>query len=155
MSPDRRKQAADALWSDANSAAEQAEAIAAIAQRLKFRPKKLAVLPVERKTQYLLGLFSVPEVVAARLLVSYHIAHQRPLMSAFLDALGVPHDNGLIAEGTDIKPDTEKTRAAVQAISASFPAEDVALYLSTLSWQDSETWADLPDLPETQGPSKA
>ena len=28
------------------------------------------------------------------------------------------------------------------------PAEDVALYLSTLLWQDPETWGGLNDVPE-------
>jgi hypothetical protein len=151
MPLDRRRQAADALWGDANGVGEQAEAIALMAQRLKFRAKALAVLPAAKKTQYLLGLPSLPEAVAARLLVSYHMAHQRPMMAAFLDALGVAHEDGMIAEGTEIPKDTDKTRAAVKSLAASFPAEDVALYLSTLSWQDSETWGGLADLPETRG----
>ena len=33
---------------------------------------------------------------------------------------------------------------------AAHPAEDVALYLSTLVWQDPETWGTLAELPETR-----
>jgi hypothetical protein len=72
------------------------------------------------------------------------------MMAAFLDALGIKHQNGLIAEDSTIAPEADKIRTAVKTISESFPRQDVALYLSTLSWQDPETWAVLPVLPETR-----
>jgi len=152
MSADRRRQAAQAFWRDESGANEQAEAIAAIAQRLKFRAKSVVVLPEARK--YLLDLPVIPEAVAARLLISHHSAHKRVMMAAFLDALGVAHDNGMIAEDAVIPQESDKIHAAVRAIAESFPAEDVALYLSTLSWQDPQTWAVLAKLPETRIPGK-
>ena len=154
MSADRRRQAAEAFWRDENGAKERAEAIAAIAQRLKFRTKSLVVLPAARKVQYLLDLPAVPEGVAARLLVSHHMAHQRAMMAAFLDALGVAHDDGMIVEDAVVPQESDKVRAAVKAIAASFPAEDVALYLSTLSWQDPQTWGILAEFPEARLPGK-
>jgi hypothetical protein len=154
MSADLRRQAAEAFWHDENGAKERAEAIAAIAQRLKFRTKSVVVLPAARKIQYLLDLPVVPEGVAARLLVSHHMAHKRAMMAAFLDALGVAHDDGMIAEDAVVSQEADKVHAAVKAIAASFPAEDVALYLSTLSWQDPQTWAALAEFPETHLPGK-
>src|SRR5918992_4863968 len=97
LSPDRKLQAAEAFWSDENAAIEQAEAIVAIAQRIKFRPKSVIALPREKKARHLVSLGAVSELVAARLLVAYHLAHQRSMMGSFLDALGIAHDNGLIA----------------------------------------------------------
>jgi hypothetical protein len=149
MSNDRRRQAAEAFWRD-DGAKEQAEATTAIAQRLKFRTKSVVVLPAAKKIQYLLDLPLVPESVAARLLVSYHIAHQRAMMTAFLDALGIAHDNGMIAEQAVVPHELDKIHAAVKVIASSFPAEDVALYLSTLSWQDPQTWVVLLEFPETR-----
>ena len=154
MSADGRRQSAEAFWRDESSANEQAEAIATIAKRLKFRAKSVVVLPLARKTQYLADLPAVPETVAARLLVSHHIAHKRAMMAAFLDALGVAHEDGMIAGEPVITQEMDKIHAAVKAIAASFPAEDVALYLSTLTWQDPETWALLAEFPETQLPGK-
>ena len=154
MSADRRRQAAQAFWRDESGANEQAEAIAAIAQRLKFRAKSVVVLPEARKIQYLLDLPVAPESVAARLLISHHIANQRVMMAAFLDALGVAHEDGMIADDSVIPQEPDKIHAAVKAIAESFPAEDVALYLSTLSWQDPQTWAVLPEFPETSLPGK-
>jgi hypothetical protein len=152
MSTERRRQAAEAFWRSENDEGEQTEVINLIAQRLKFRTKSVVVLPIAKKTQYLLSLLSLPEMVAARLLVAYHITHQRTLMAAFLDALGVAHNDGMIAEETEISPGADKIRAAVQSIAGLFPAEDVALYLSTLYWQNPDTWAPLAELRETAFP---
>ncbi len=153
MSADQRRLAVEAFWRDGGGPEEKAQAIAAIAQRLKFRTKSAAVLPIARKMQYLLDLPTVPEPVAAKLLVSYHVEHQCAMMAAFLDALCVKHVNGIVDDETVIPRDPDKIRAAVKVIAATFPAEDVALYLSTLSWQDHETWALLPELAETRLPS--
>jgi hypothetical protein len=74
--------------------------------------------------------------------------HQRGMMGGFLDALGITHENGLIADEEMQAPSAERLREAVRAIGAAYPADDVTLYLSTLMWQDPETWAGLSELPE-------
>ena len=150
LSPDRKLQAAEAFWSDENAAIEQAEAIAAIAQRIKFRPKSVVALPREKKARQLLALGAVSELVAARLLVAYHLAHQRAMMGGFLDALGIKHQEGLIDDENVTPPPPERLREAAAAIAGQHPAEDVALYLSTLVWQDPETWGPLADVPQTR-----
>jgi hypothetical protein len=146
--PERKQQAADAFWQDENAEAEQAEAIALIAQRIKFRVRSVQALPTEKKSRHLINLGAVSEMIAARLLVAYHLHHQRSMMAAFLDALGIKHEEGLIADEELQPPSADRLREAAQAIGASHPAEDVSLYLSTLVWQDPETWAGLTELPE-------
>src|SRR5262245_19998009 len=91
VAPERRTQAAEAFWRDENAYAEQTEAIATIAQRIKFRPKSVLGLPVEKKARHLVSLAGLSELVAARLLVAYHLERQRPMMGSFLDALGIRH----------------------------------------------------------------
>lgn len=150
LSAERKMQAAEAFWSDRNASVEHAEAIVAIAQRIKFRPKSVIALSVEKKARHLLSVGAVSELVAARLLVAYHLAHQRPMMGAFLDALGIAHDEGLINDENVEAPSTERLEKAAKAIAASFPAPDVALYLSTLMWQDPETWGGLEKVPESR-----
>jgi hypothetical protein len=154
LSPERRAQAAEAFWRDENAAVEQADAVASIAQRLKFRPKSAMALPIEKKARYLLSMPSVSEVVAARLLVVYHLEHQRAMMGAFLDALGIKHENGLIDDEGVEAPDAEKLKSAASTLGKSYPAEDVALYLSTLLWQDPDTWGGLFKAPEILTASK-
>ncbi len=146
LSAERRLQAAEAFWSDRNASVEHAEAIVAIAQRIKFRPKSVISLPVEKKARHLLAVGAVSELVAARLLVAYHLAHQRPMMGAFLDALGIAHEEGLINEENVDAPSPERLAEAVKTLGAAYPAGDVELYLSTLMWQDPETWGELRPL---------
>jgi hypothetical protein len=150
LDPDRKRQAADAFWRDENAANEQAEAIGLIAQRIKFRLKSVITMPVEKKSQYVLSMPAVSEMLAARLLVAYHLAHQRPMMGAFLDALGISHEEGIIAE-EDVKPPAaDALKNAASSLAASYPAGDVSLYLSTLVWQDPDTWGALAELPESR-----
>jgi hypothetical protein len=72
------------------------------------------------------------------------------MMSAFLDALGIAHENGLIAAEETPRPDDAKLAEAAAAIRQSFPGEDVQLYFSTLALQDPEVWGGLEKL---AGPS--
>jgi hypothetical protein len=153
LSPERKLQAAEAFWADREAATEQAEAVMLIAQRIKFRAKSVIAMPRERKAKHLVGLGTVSEVLAARLLVAYHLAHRRPMMGAFLDALGISHDNGLIADEELKPPPAERLQEAARTIAAAHPAEDVALYLSTLVWQDPDTWAGLAEAPELSLPA--
>jgi hypothetical protein len=148
LSAERRLQAADAFWRDDEAANEQAEAIGIIAQRIKFRLKSVISMPVEKKAQYLVGLPAVSEILAARLLVTYHLAHQRPMMGSFLDALGIAHKEGIIADEEMKPPSPDALKNAAAAIAKSYPPDEVSLYLSTLMWQDPETWGALAELPE-------
>ena len=154
LAAERRVMAAEAFWRDENAFAEQAEAIALIAQRIKFRLKSVQALPVEKKARHLMALPAVSEGVAARLLVSYHLTHQRPMMSAFLDALGIAHEEGMIADEELDAPDAAKLSAAAQTVAGRHAETDVSLYFSTLLWQDPDTWSGLADLPLMQ-PSTA
>jgi hypothetical protein len=153
LSSERKLQAADAFWQDRSAQAEQAEAAALIAQRIKFRLSSVKALPRDKKARHLVNLGAMSEVIAARLLVAYHLHHQRPMMASFLDALGIAHDEGLIADEELKAPEPETLRGAARTIAAAYPAEDVSLYLSTLMWQDPETWAGLADVPELALPA--
>jgi len=150
LSAEKKRQAADAFWHDEHAANEQAEAVNLIAQRIKFRLKSVIAMPVEKKTQYLLSMPAVSEMLAARMLVAYHLQHQRAMMGAFLDALGIKHEEGIIAEEEVTPPTADALKQAAKAIASSYSAEDVSLYLSTLVWQDPDTWGPLADLPETK-----
>jgi len=145
MTLDQRTRAALAFWRDEEATDDQVQAALLIAQQKKFRPKTVIGLDVERKARHLATLGGLPDPLAARALILYHLADQRPMMGAFLDALGIAHENGLIQE-ENVKPDASKIADAVKKISGEFPAEDVRIYLDTLLCQDPETWGALGDL---------
>jgi hypothetical protein len=147
-------QAAEAFWRDGNANIEQREAVATIAQRIKFRPKSVLSLPVEKKARYLVSLASLSELVAARLLVAYHLERQRPMMGSFLDALGIHHEEGLISAEDIAPPVPAALRAAATTLVGTYPPEEVALYLSTLVWQDPDTWGPLAEVPEVRAAVK-
>jgi hypothetical protein len=118
--------------------------------RIKFRVKSAQALPIEKKARHLVALGNVSEMIAARLLVAFHLAHQRPMMASFLDALGVVHEDGLIASEDLQAPPADKLAGAARSLGAAYPPDDVALYLSTLVWQDPDTWGGLAEVPESR-----
>ena len=142
---DRRVDAADLFWNDEHSADQQMEAVASIATHMKFRPRSVLTLAPEKRAKYLAQLPNISDAIAARALVNYHLERQRPMMGAFLDAVGIAHENGLITEENVPKPDVDKVKAAAKELSSKFPADDVSLYLATLVSQDPETWDALID----------
>jgi hypothetical protein len=147
MTSDQRFQAARAFWLDEEAVNDQIQAVLLISQQKKFRPKTVASLDEDRKARHLASLVSLPDSVAARALVTYHLAEQRPMMGAFLDALGITHENGLIKDD-NVTPDPAKVGAAAAVLAEQFPAESVSLYLNTLLCQDPETWNALAEVPQ-------
>ena len=147
MSLDQRTRAAHAFWADPEATDDQVQAALLIAQQKKFRPKTVIGLDIDRKAKHLATLGGLPDAMAARALIVYHLAEQRPMMGAFLDALGIAHEEGLIQEEA-VKPDPEKLGPAAAQLSQKFPAEDVRVYLNTLLSQDPETWGGLAGLQE-------
>jgi hypothetical protein len=143
-----RTAAAEAFWRDEQAQLEQAEAVGLIARHIKFRPKSVISLPVEKKARHLAGMAQVSDLLAARLLIAYHLDQQRPMMGAFLDALGIGHEEGLITDESPAAPAPEKLDEAVAALSSQFPKADVARYFWTLLWQDPDTWGGLQGRPE-------
>jgi hypothetical protein len=149
MTPDQKLRAARAFWADEEAGNDQLQATLLIAQQKKFRPKTVAGLDEERKAKHLASIAQLPDGLAARALITYHLAEQRSMMGTFLDALGIEHENGLIKE-EDVKPDPAKLSDAAARITETHPKEDVALYLNTLLCQDPETWGGLADVMESR-----
>lgn len=146
MTEGQRLRAAEAFWSEGETGAEHAEAVGLLSRRLNFRAKSVLALPVDKKAKYTASLVGVSDAVAARLLVTYHLTYQRQMMSAFLDALGIAHENGLIADDAQPTVDPDTLPGAVQILRDQYPPEDVAIYFATLRLQDPHAWAGLTDV---------
>jgi hypothetical protein len=147
MTPELRQQAAQAFWLDEEATDDQVQAVMLIAQQKKFRPKFVLSLDVDRRARHLASIVNLPDALVARILIVYHLAAQRPMMGTFLDALGIPHEEGLIQED-EVKPDPAKIAPAAAEIGAQFPPEHVSLYLNTLLSQDPQTWGALEGVPQ-------
>ncbi|MET0551436.1 MAG: hypothetical protein ABW221_00260, partial [Vicinamibacteria bacterium] len=121
LTREERLAAARLFWVDPASEAAP-HALSAIVQVLHVRPQAVRAVPVERKTAALASVTEPTELLAASLLVALHLGERRALLAAFLDAVGLAHDQGLLAEDASAEPVTEAAaRRGVDAIAAAFP----------------------------------
>jgi hypothetical protein len=147
MTAEQRFRAAQAFWQDEQAGNDHLQAVLLISQQKKFRPKTVVGLDADRKARHFASLAALPDALAGRALIAYHLAEQRPMMGAFLDALGIAHENGLIQEER-VVPDPAKLAPAAAALGAQYAPEHVSLYLNTLLCQDPDTWSGLEGLPQ-------
>ena len=144
-----RVQAAEAFWKEERP--DHAQATALIAQRLNLRPTTARRLPPERKASYLAGFDNLPEAMCAGLWSAFHLVHRQEMLSAFLDALSIPHKHGLF-EGEDVAPPTvEALTPAIRDLVQRFGADEVRRYLSILAVNDPPFWAGLKAAAEQAG----
>jgi hypothetical protein len=122
-----------------------ASALAAIVSARRLRPQVARTLPEEARAQALGAILEPGEPLAAGLLVALHLGARRSLLAAFLDALGLPHENGLIQEEAEGPSLPEPViQAAARSLLGRFPRDHVEAYLNTLWLQDPERWEALP-----------
>jgi len=148
LTREERLAAAVAFWREP-SPEVAASALGAIAKARHMRPQVARALPDEARAQALAAILDPGESVAAGLLVTLHLSQRRPLLAAFLDALGLPHEDGVLKDEADATPPpgVEAARAAVERLTGRFPAHEVRTYLNTLWLQDPERWAALAEVP--------
>jgi hypothetical protein len=119
-------------------------AVAVLVKARHMRPQVARSLPPEEQARALASVLDVGEPVAASLLVSLHLGARRPLLAVFLDAAGLPHEEGLLKEEADSVPFTEENaKAGVRALAERFPRPEIETYLNTLWLQDPDRWGPL------------
>ena len=82
--------------------------------------------------------------VIAELLIALHLGERVPLLTAFLDAAGVPHQEGVVEDtaASEALP-AERVLAAADAVLASFPREQCEVYFATLLALEGGGWEPL------------
>jgi hypothetical protein len=121
-------------------------ALGALVKARRMRPQAVRALAPDAQAHILATVLDPGEALAQGLLVSLHLAERRPLLAAFLDALGLPHEDGLLTEEAESAgpPTVGAARKAVESLAA-YPSGQVETYLNTLWLQDPERWAALPE----------
>jgi hypothetical protein len=144
LTPQERLSAATRFWNEPPQEVV-GTALAAIIKARRLRPQVARSLPLEARARALASLLDPGEPLAASLLVALHLGERRPLLGAFLDALGFPHEDGILKEEADRppRPEADAARRAVLALLPGFSPRTVAVYLNTLWLQDPERWAAL------------
>jgi hypothetical protein len=155
MTDEEQLQAATALWQggdrDARTIVEMA-----LAKALKFRPGSLRKLPADKLLARLVRMTpELPETIVFQFLFYFHMAEKRPLMVEFLDAVGLPHDDGVLTLDDDTEPPADDiVDSASRALLEAHPHEAV-VYLATLLIADSDLWSGVePVLNELEEPAK-
>jgi hypothetical protein len=143
MSDDEKRAAAVEFWDGADRESRAALEMA-LAKDLKFRPQSVRQLSAERVAGRLVRLAEeLPETVLFQYLFHLHMGERRPLMVGFLDAVGLPHDNGALDLPEDFEgPDAAKVEQAGRELAASH-GHDALVYLGTLMVADGEFWTGL------------
>jgi hypothetical protein len=121
-------------------------ALAAVAEARRMRPQAARALPADARARILATLLDPGETLAQGLLVALHLKDRRALLAAFLDALGMPHEDGILKD--EEEPPAPVTAEAVRAALGTlgrFPDAQVETYLNTLWLQDPERWGTLPE----------
>jgi hypothetical protein len=150
LAADTRRAAARSVyehpWDDD---AMRAEADLAIAATLHFRLAAVRRLPVARRIDYLARAVRPDDGLAASLLRALHLAERADLLAAFLDALCIPHQGGVIDPDHALDlTDRARLSAAVERVRERFPPDDVAVYLSSLVALDPVSWDPLAEFLE-------
>src|SRR5437762_13083713 len=124
--------------------------LAAVAQARKVRPVFLERQPRTEQHHTMLATLTRPsmELAAAGLLRTWLLKKHTPLLTDFLDALGVPHKNGVVADLPGAMDDA-KLRLAVDAVLAKHPTEVVTVYLHAFYEMNETRWPSLKSLLET------
>ena len=149
LSREERNAAATTFWKD-TPAEVTGIALATLVKARHMRPQVARSLPPEEQARALASVLDVGEPVASSLLVALHLGERRSMLATFLDAAGLPHENGLLKDeaeqGAVAEASARKGVAALRA--AGHSPEQVRTYLNTLWLQDPDRWNALEDIPE-------
>jgi hypothetical protein len=153
LDADTRRLAAQSIyrgdWDDPSS---RREADQAIAEAIHFRPVAVRKLPAEKRVDYLLRAVRPDDSLARSLLLALHLGGRRRVLQAFLDALEIPHEGGMIDPDFDLEPpEPARLEQAVRVLRDGFPADQVDVYLATLVAMEPETWGGLAELAPAGG----
>ena len=111
---------------------------------LKFRLHAIRKLPLEQRARRARALIEhrANAELAYELFGSYLMASCKELVTEFLDATGVRHEEGMIDTLQGNEPAKEKLQEAIAALDERHEPADVTLYLSLCA----EQWPSVPEL---------
>jgi hypothetical protein len=126
-------------------------ALNAIAEARKVRPVYLERKPRAERHTDMTQMLARPrlEFIAANLIRAWLIKKHTPMLVMFMDALGVPHKDGTVE---DLPPSVEDPalQQAVEELLASYPPQEVAIYLNAFYSMNEVTWPNLKTMLETE-----
>jgi hypothetical protein len=118
--------------------------VTAVAEARKLRPIFLQRKPRPQRHAEMLTMLARPglELAADSLLRAWLLKKHKPMLADFLNALGLPHEDGIV-EQLPPTMDEAKLRSAVDALLAKYPPETVAVYLHAFNKMNELAWPNL------------
>jgi len=146
MTEDERRDAATALWEHADRPSRSALELA-LAKELKFRPKSVGRLPADRVVGRLLRLApDLPDTVLFQFLFHLHLELRRELLVEFLDAVGLPHKEGVLDLAEDQKPPEAAVVSTAARALVKTHDRRALVYLATLKVADKSFWSGVDEV---------
>lgn len=119
-------------------------ALASVAEARKLRPIFFERMPRVQRHAEMAAMLAKPrlELVAANLLRDWLMKKQTPMLSDFLDAMGITHKDGAVDDLPATVEDA-KLQPAVEKLLGQYPPEEVAVYLNAFYTMNQVQWPNL------------
>jgi hypothetical protein len=124
--------------------------LAAVAEARKLRPVFLERQPRPQRHASMLQTLARPslEMVTGNLVRTWLLKKYNGMLVDFLDALGIPHKEGVVDDLPKTMDDA-KLRSAVDVLLGKYPPEVVAVYLNAFNDMNEVEWPNLKTLLES------
>lgn len=115
-----------------------------VAKSLRFRPQAIRKIPMEQRARRARTIVegSANAELAYELFGAYLLKNHKALVTGFLDATGVKHEEGMIEDVEGEKPAKDKLKPTVTDLDQKFAPDDVTLYLAICA----EQWPSVPEI---------
>jgi hypothetical protein len=119
-------------------------AVDAVAQARKLRPKFLERYPRAERNAMILSFLSRPalEAVSDSLLRAWLLKKHTAVLTDFLNALGIKHENGVV-EDLPASVDDAALSSALDVVLQKHPPEVAAVYLHAFDDMNEASWPNL------------
>lgn len=144
LAPGEREAGLQSLASDKESRPQFVQLVMSLPRFRAFRPQAVARLKDAELVSALASSAQVPNELIQTALIRLHLPARASMLGAFLEALGIPHEGGLITEGVTVAlPEGDRITAAIAGLARQFPPREVTIYLLSLVAIDPPTWQPL------------
>ncbi len=122
-------------------------AVEALAPSVNVRPVFVMRMPPSQRHAWLAKMLSrnSAEPIANNILQLWLASCHRDMLKAFLDQLGLEHEDGMI-DSLPEKPPAGKLKPAVDHLLANYPREYVIIYLHAFQAMELAKWPELDSM---------
>jgi hypothetical protein len=124
------------------------QALGAACVTLKARPQFMMKQPKEKRAQFVRQALSrfAAAPIAEEVLAAYFLEVRRDLLTEWLDALGIEHENGVLKQDDPPEPARATIESAVAKFRSGADPEDRQLLLEAFAAQSAVEWPALDAL---------